>query len=67
MTPRQFAESPALKLAVYALLIGIAWATLKAEVAEKADKSTVEAMAHDVRDIKAILCARNSDSFCSSR
>ena len=66
MSPRQLIDSPAVKLATYALIIGIAWATLRAEVAQKADKTTVEAMASDVRDIKAILCsaAARTDSFC---
>lgn len=67
MTPRQLIDSPALKLATYALAVGIAWATLRAEVQGKADRTTVDAMAADVRDIKAILCQRSTDSFCSPR
>jgi hypothetical protein len=64
MTAKQLVDSPAIKLAAYALMLGIAWATLKAEVAQKADKATVEAMAADIRDIKSILCHNNTDSFC---
>lgn len=67
MTARQFIDQPAIKLATYALLLGIAWATLKADVAQKADRATVEAMAADIRDIKAILCAKSTDSFCITR
>lgn len=64
MTAKQLVDAPALKLAVYALAIGLAWATLKADVSQKADKTEVEAMAADIKDIKAILCAKNTDSFC---
>jgi len=65
VTARQIIDIPAVKLAAYALLIGVAWATLRAEVAQKADKATVEVMAEDIRDIKNILCQNNTDSFCN--
>ena len=64
MTAKQLVDNPALKLAAYALMLGIAWATLRAEVAQKADKASVDAMAADIRDIKSILCNNNPDSFC---
>ena len=64
MTARQFVDMPAVKLATYALVLGIAWATLRAEVAQKADKITVEEMAADIKDIKSILCHDSTDSFC---
>ena len=64
MTAKQLVDNPALKLAAYALMLGIAWATLRAEVAQKADKTSVDAMAADIKDIKSILCHKNPDSFC---
>lgn len=65
MTTRDLVNSPTAKLITYALIIGIAWATLNAQVAQKADKADVQAMAADVRDIKALLCRHNpTDSFC---
>jgi hypothetical protein len=68
MTTRELVNSPTAKLVVYAIALGIAWATLRAEVAEKADKADVQAMAADIRDIRAILCrATPTDSFCARR
>ena len=65
MTARHIIDAPAVKLAAYAVLLGMAWATLRAEVAQKADKTSVESMASDIRDIKSILCRNSTDSFCN--
>ena len=75
MTARQLIETPGIKLAAYALALGIAWATLEAKVSQKADKAELQAiqtelqrMAGDVRDVKSILCVtHNADSFCKER
>jgi hypothetical protein len=79
MTARQLIDSPTLRIAAYALVLGIAWATLESKVAQKADKAEVQAavdtirdnqrrIGADVRDIKYILCGpRNTDSFCRAR
>lgn len=75
MTARQLVDSPVLRVAIYALALGIAWAELKASVNQKADKvevqavdTRIQAIAHDISDIKSLLCAnRNSDSYCQSR
>ncbi len=58
-------ESMPVKLAMYALIVGIAWANLKAEVTLKADMADLVPVARDVATIKAILCGQASaDSFC---
>ncbi len=67
MTARQLVDIPGIKLAVYALALGIAWATLEAKVRLKANTADVQAMAADIRDIKAILCDTSKDSFCKAR
>jgi len=68
MTTRELVNSPTAKPVVYAVALGVAWATLQAKVAEKADKTDVQAMAADIRDIRAILCrATPADSFCARR
>jgi len=68
MTTRELVNSPTAKLVIYALALGIAWATLRAEVAQKADQTDVQAMAADIRDIRAILCrSQPADSFCARR
>lgn len=67
MSPRQLIDSAAVRIAVYALGIGIAYATLKADVAQKADATEVQVMARDIKDIKAILCSNSTDSFCRAR
>ena len=79
MTARQLIDSPSIRLATYALALGIAWATLESKVAQKADKVDVQSSldtirseqkrtSADVRDIKYILCGpRNTDSFCRAR
>ena len=79
MTARQLVDSTTVRIAIYALALGIAWATLESKVAQKADKAEVQAAVDtirseqrrtgaDVRDIKYILCGpRNTDSFCRAR
>lgn len=44
MTTRDIVDSPTIRIALYALALGIAWASLEAKVATKAEKSTVEAL-----------------------
>ncbi len=57
----------AVRLIITAFLVGVAWATLHAEVKSKADRATVEQMAADIRDIKVILCDDHpADSACRS-
>lgn len=66
MTTRDLMSSPTAKLVTYAVLLGIAWGTLRASVAQKADQADVQAMAADIRDIRALLCRQNpADSFCA--
>jgi hypothetical protein len=65
VTAKQIVDSPVLKLVAYAVVLTLAFATLKAEVQQKADKAAVEVMAEDIRDIKNILCHNNTDSFCN--
>jgi len=68
MTPRELVNTPTVKLLVYALLIGMAWADMRAQVSGKAERTEVQAMARDIQDIKAILCGRAStDSYCRAR
>lgn len=67
MTARQFVESNFVRFTVYALIVGIAWATLKAEVAQKAEKADVAEMAADLNDVKSMLCKMPeniTDSAC---
>jgi hypothetical protein len=55
----------AVRLTLTAFLVGGAWFTLRAEVASKADKAMVEAMAQDIRDIKTLICrSYPGDSSC---
>ena len=70
MTARQFVDSPAMKLAAYALALGIAWATLRAEVAQKADKTEMQLIAAEVMDLHAMFCRDpkySGDSSCLTR
>jgi hypothetical protein len=53
------------RLVCTAFLIGVAWATLGAAIARKADKTTVEQMAADIRVIKTLVCrGYPNDSAC---
>jgi hypothetical protein len=57
-----------IRLLCMVFVIGIAWATLGAEVAKKADKTTVEQMASDIRTIKTLVCrSYPQDSACLPR
>ena len=71
MTARELAMSPAIKIATTALLVGLAWADLRAHVdhleKEKVDRMEFLRVADDVRDIKAILCGRTKDSLCNPK
>jgi hypothetical protein len=63
-------DSPTIRIAVYALALGIAWASLEAKVSQKADRAVVETMAAEVRDIKTILCSKAEnahDSACQRK
>jgi hypothetical protein len=70
MSPRQivgdFLARHVVALIVAAFGIGGAYAVLQAQLDDKADRSTVEAMAGDVRAIKVLVC-RNypDDSQCA--
>lgn len=70
MTPRQvvndFVGRHLIALVVGAFAFGGAWMLLQGQVANKADSSTVEAMARDIRTIKLILCRQQpGDSYCA--
>lgn len=61
----QFVARHVVQIVVTAIGLGMAWASLTAMVAQKADKSTVEAMARDVKTIRAVVCAdHGKDSYC---
>lgn len=70
MSPRQvfgdFVARHVLQIIGGAFLFGGAWFVLHGQVAQKADKTTVEAMARDVRDIKTLVCRQwPDDSQCA--
>ena len=65
---REWASAHLLQLLVYGVALGLAWGSLKAEVAKKADTSEVTAIARDVADIKTLTCrAYPTDSACLPR
>ena len=72
MTPREWWNDIPLKVVVLIVGVTLAIATLQAQVgllqANKADRSAVEAMSSDIKDIKAMLCVKaNPDSMCGRR
>ncbi len=68
MSPREAREAVNRNaFAIVAALLSFvaSYATLQAKVEQKADRSTVEAIAKDIRTIKLILCERAAaDSYC---
>lgn len=45
--------------------LGAMWATQVSALSNKADKSTVEDMARDIKTIRAVVCAdHRQDSYC---
>jgi len=69
MTAREWYDDVPLKVVVLIVGITLAFAGLQAQVAmvqvSKADRTTVEQMAADLKDIRTILCEQASkDSMC---
>jgi len=69
MTPRDavndFLSRHILGLVVAVLSAGIGYGILQAKVEAKADRVTVESIAHEVRTIKYLLCKQTpNDSAC---
>lgn len=77
MTTRELLNAPTVKLVTYAVLLGVAWADLRSQVANKAEKAEVVQLRAEMQltnvliqsklhDIKAILCAQTpKDSMCA--
>lgn len=72
MTARELVNSPAAKLLAWGAAFGIAYATLQAQVTNKAEKAEVAElraamaqMASDVRILRLIACKQaTADTFC---
>jgi len=69
MTAREWYDDVPLKVVVLIVGVTLAFAGLQAQVAmvqvSKADRTTVEQMAADLKDIRTILCEQASkDSMC---
>ena len=72
MTTRDFVNSPAVKLLAWGAAFGIGWATLQAQVQDKATKQEVAdlrtvmtQMASDVKVLRLIACKQApADSYC---
>lgn len=65
MPPKSFIESQTIRIAVYALVLGTAWATLQAQVSGKAQQADVVAIQRDLADIRVLLCRHEpTDSYC---
>lgn len=69
MTVREWYDDVPLKVVVLIVGVTLAFAGLQAQVAmvqvSKADRTTVEQMAADLKDIRTILCEQASkDSMC---
>ncbi len=70
MTTRDLVDSPTIRIALYALALGIAWATLEAKVSrieeQKADKAEVQQMAAEISELRSItldmLCVQQPDN-----
>lgn len=58
MTTRDIVDSPTIRIALYALALGIAWASLEAKVnrvqEQKADKADVQAMSSEIGELRSI-------------
>lgn len=75
MTARELVNSPGAKLLLWGISFGIAYATLTAQVQQKADKTEVadirtslQQMARDVKVLRAIACQQaKADSFCQGQ
>lgn len=67
-TVNSFLSRHAIAFLAAAVSFGIGVGVMRSEIAAKADRSQVEAMATDIRTIKLILCDRAaSDSYCKGR
>lgn len=58
-------SSGVIKLVVYAVVAGMTVATFRDSIAQKADKTEVQAMASDIKAIRSMICHQQPmDSFC---
>jgi hypothetical protein len=70
MTTRDLVDSPTIRIALYALALGIAWATLEAKVnrveEQKADKSEVQGIRGELGELRSItldmLCVQQPEN-----
>lgn len=75
MTARELVNSPTVKLLAWGCAFGIGWATLQAQVQDKATKDevgelrqAVGQMARDVRVLRQLACRQAlADTFCESQ
>lgn len=55
----------AVKLLAWGFAFGLAYASVTNKLEAKADKTTVERMANDIRIVRILLCEKEgTDSFC---
>jgi len=52
----QWVSQHAIRFIAYAIAIGVAWGALTAAVGGKAEKSDVEEIRRDIRDVKDLVC-----------
>lgn len=69
MTPVEkfdaWASKHGLQVIAYTVVVALAWASLTAAVAQKADKADVQAMSNDLKAIKSLICKDHpGDSLC---
>ncbi len=70
MTTRDIVDSPTIRIALYALALGIAWASLEAKVnrvqEQKADKAAVQSISSELGELRSItldmLCVQQPDN-----